>query len=421
MQKRSIIFNYCCMHNVGGVEKYINELVGELLLTDIRIIWLRQKGSAVAKSFEKNILDPKVEIVEVNEKRFNWIKCGKMHFDSDEAVTVVSFSSVDMGRAMYLAKKYKKYNFSILLAVPNTIEKDVYIERNFKGKLYSRISQKMSRIFKKWDDAGCLCFFNPLHIKSIEDAYSFKVENPEKKLLPAVKAMPCLNIEGVRSRALRSPFIITTVGRFDFPHKGYILGLIRAFGRIKEKYSDIKLHIIGFGPGENDVKKEISRLREEYRRDIVLYGEVAPDEISKYFENASLNISVAGGVCSGAELGLLSIPARNYCFGECEVYGFLPESRPMVVSNDPGFPVDPYIEQVINMSDEEYISKSIASYEAYKKDEAVNAFFLLEKTTDTEAVINNKDIRFLKAIAYRKKFFNLLKKLADLVNKIIRR
>lgn len=99
--------------------------------------------------------------------------------------------------------------------------------------------------------------------------------------------------------------------------------------------------------------------------DIKLLGEASPDEISNYMKEAHLNISVAGAVGDGARNGVLSIPARNYCIGECEVYGYLPDSRLKSTSLEKGILVDDFIEEVILMSNEEYIQKCIDSYNTY--------------------------------------------------------
>ena len=111
-------------------------------------------------------------------------------------------------------------------------------------------------------------------------------------------------------KAKRECFNIVSISRFDFPHKGYLLGLIRAYGRLKEKYPQVALCIIGYGPGKPLVEKEIKRLNKKAQQDLSLLGEVDSADFPKVLKEMHLNISVAGSVGVGARNGVLSIPAR---------------------------------------------------------------------------------------------------------------
>ena len=68
MKRETLVFNYYGMKNVGGIEKYIDEVVGELLKLKVRIIWLKEKNSKVAQSFKINMLESNVEIINVTQR-----------------------------------------------------------------------------------------------------------------------------------------------------------------------------------------------------------------------------------------------------------------------------------------------------------------------------------------------------------------
>jgi hypothetical protein len=72
---------------------------------------------------------------------------------------------------------------------------------------------------------------------------------------------------------------------------------------------------------------------------------------------------VAGCCSHGARRGLVSIPARHYNY-DGEVYGYLPGSKDLMVSDIPGEPAEKYIEEVLNMSEEKYLKKCKESYDA---------------------------------------------------------
>ena len=81
--------------------------------------------------------------------------------------------------------------------------------------------------------------------------------------------------------------------------------------------------------------------------------------------NMHLNVSVAGSILCGARNCVVSLPARNYCEGECEVYGYLPSSIKLLSSTEKGSPVIPFIEELINMPTEDYIVECKKSYQAF--------------------------------------------------------
>lgn len=409
MKRRTLVFNYYGMTNVGGIEKYINEVTGALLNTDVRIVWLKEKSSKVAQSFRKNMLNPGVDVIEVTQKGYHWFSYDNISFSPDEEITIVSFSPLDMGRAIYLSNKFKTNKIRLLYAIPNTTGNTYFIERFFGNPLRHLVSKRMGRMFAKWDKAGALVFFSQGQIKPLEEAYKIEISSKNEKKLPSVIPMPDLDEEKLINRAKRNPFKIITVGRFDFPHKGYMLGLIEIYGKLKNIYPAIKLDIIGFGPDELLVKREIAKLNKDAQADVRLLGEVAPENLSLYFDDASLNISVAGSVFAGVKLGVLSIPARNYCYDGCEVYGFLPENRSMTTATSPGKPVEPFIKKVIEMSDEEYITRCKTTYNAYKETHTANPYFFLEKGAVASDVFSNSDVRFLKLMHYMTKTVDYLR------------
>lgn len=123
-----------------------------------------------------------------------------------------------------------------------------------------------------------------------------------------------------------------------------------------------------------------------------------------YIKHAHLNISVAGGVAVGAVSGIMSIPARNYCDGECEVYGYLPEYLEYSVATSPGNLVDTYIERAITMSDYEYKKACIESYESVYNSHEVDPNYLFEFSKSVNRyLVPLKTLLFLVVIDYIKK------------------
>ena len=358
----TLIINHTSMINVGGIEKYLFQLVKYLRDNNHRVIWLCDRPPRVAKSFESVFLNSNVERYDVCTHGMIWYRVPQIKFSEDEIVVMMSFEPIEMAQAELFCHKYKSYHIFPLYFVPDTTGSQYYLERNFRGTIKGIVWKKLQVILERWEQENAIRFFSITQVKPLEENYEIHILDVSKKILKPVLAVGKLDYELVKRKAEnRNRFILITVGRFDFPHKGYMLGLVRAYGRLKKIYKGLELRIVGFGKDEAVLKAEIEKLDDKQSADIKLLGEASPDEISNYMKEAHLNISVAGAVGDGARNGVLSIPARNYCIGECEVYGYLPDSRLKSTSLEKGILVDDFIEEVILMSNEEYIQKCIDS------------------------------------------------------------
>lgn len=400
---RTIIINYLDMSNLGGIEKCIFKLAIYANNHDIRFIWMHEKTLNIAKSFKSVLLGPKVERISVWSRDIHWFKHEKIQFHEGEKAIIVSFDPIGMARAEQFIIENPQVDIIPIYAIPDVTGNGYYLERFFNGYLYSLIKKRLNNIFVKWENAGQLRFFAKSQITALERNYNIKISNGVDKVIKPVEAPPKLDLILLEKRVLRNPFSIITVSRFDFPYKGYILGLVRAYGRLKKKYDNIKLDIIGYGLGERELREVINQLPEEVKSGITLHGEVSPIQINKYFEKASLNIGVSGAVFDGAKNGVLSIIARNWYQEECEVYGFLSkENRHMTTASSEGTIVDSLIEDVINMSDDEYKKLCLESYNVCNNDADPLYLWHTDAKSGNQS-FSKLDLLFMKLLSYLSK------------------
>lgn len=404
MMKYTLVINHTSMENVGGIEKYVFRQTRFMINNGYRVIWLCDREPRVANSFSSIMLSNDVERYDINTHGVNWFDVPKIKFNKDETIVIVSFEPIEMAQSEVFCHEYEGYNIRPLYLVPDTTGNQYFLERNFKGILNKKVLKCLKEYIEKWEKNDAIRFFSETQIKPLESAYDVEIKRKNEKVLRAVEQIENIDLQLIKNKAEnRNPFVIMTIGRFDFPHKGYMLGLVRSFARLNEKYHNLVLKIIGFGKDESILREEISKLDKDMQDRIILLGEVAPDEIKNYVQDVHLNISVAGAVGSGAICGILSIPARNYCEGECEVYGYLPQSRNMTTSLKSGHIVDKFIEEVINMSNAEYIQKCIESYEAYKP-ELVDPLYIFHTTENNGAYkYDYREVNFFKIVTYLKK------------------
>lgn len=412
--KRTFIVNYPIMISIGGIEKYLYYLMKYMLNHGVRVIWMQNIRFQTGKMYDDVIKDPRLEIVKVNSNLLFWFKHEKLNLSKDEEIVIFSCTTMAKLKADTIVRRFSDLNIKSIYGIPDTKGDAYYLEAIFCNPLKFIVYRCMRTVFEEWENNNHLCFYARKQIDALENNYHVHISNKDTKLLKYVEPLPLLNYDELEKRIKRCNFTIITIGRFDFPHKQYILGLIRAYGRLKEKYPQIRLDIVGDGPHRFKVIQEIEKLNSNIQKDIKLLGSVSPEVLPACIKHAHLNISVAGGVSVGAINGIMSIPARNYCEEECEVYGYLPEYLDYSVSTSPGNLVDTYIERVINMSDFEYKKACIESYESVYNSREVDPNYLFGFSKCTKRyLVPLRTLLFLIVIDYIKKakyFFTIFLK-----------
>lgn len=359
----TLVINFPALMN-GGIENICYELMKYSISQGYRVIWLYRNPQKISSAFE-TFVERYIETIEVHRNALGQWKHKELSFKKDEKVTILSFTPFDMDNALKLTEEYSQIDITPLYLVANTKGRYYFVEEYYFGKIQKFLFKKTQVIMQNWAEMDAVRFCAERQCIAFEQHYKVIIKNHKNKILKEIFPPQSLDEDALYQRSDRSNFNLVTITRFDFPHKGYLLGLIRAYGHLKEKYPNLYLHIIGYGQGLSQVKAEINKLPYTAQQDVKLYGEMSLEEISKVLNNMHLNISVAGSVGVGASCGVLSIPARNFCEDDCEVYGFLPASRAMATATQKGEPVEPYIENVIHMSKDEYVRRCRDSYKTY--------------------------------------------------------
>jgi len=392
--------------DVGGIQQNCYKLIQYALSAGCRVVWFYMEPKTIASPYS-NLF----EKIESYPFTYNYTGNGfitNASFKKDEKVNILTFTPSDMHCALLFAKSNKCQYISPLYVVSNTKGRYNYIERYYWGVLKKIVYHRFKKIIAEWSELNLIRFFDINQFFSYQQEYSIDCKNPNDLIWKPIFSTPPLDYQILNHRINRNIFNIISITRFDFPHKQYLLGLIRDFSILCHRYSNIRLHIVGYGHDEKIVKTLILSLPQHIQRNIFLYGQKKESDILLMMNDMHLNISVAACVGLGAKVGVLSIPARNFCSGECEVYGYLPGSKKMSTATTPGERAIDYIEDVINMSDEEYKQKCIDSYDAYSI-----------KDVDPDYMLRRKDIYIDYSFeANNSKFFYMFCKTRDYFWKI---
>ena len=405
MEKKTLIVMHSTMA-IGGVQQNFVDLMRYAVSQGHRVIWLYAAPMRIADAY-KDILSG-IEAIEYTLDYTNTVLTPKLHLEKDETVKWLTSIPSDMHRVILYASQSVCKNITPLYVISNTKGRYNYIENYYWGPFKKVVYKRYQDIVQKWHECGLIRYFDIKHFDTYKSVYGIDYDKPMDLVWKYMYPLPPLDESALAKRVERKVFNIISVTRFDFPHKQYLLGLIKDFANLKKKYCQLQLHIVGYGQDENIVKNLIASLPTSTQSSITLYGQKSEKEIKVIMQSMHLNISVAACVGLGAMNGVLSIPARNFCGDELEVYGYLPNSRNMTVSTDPGERALKYIEDVINMLDEVYMQKCIDSYNAYEiKD--VDPDFMLRQEGNTSDFSFEKDYN---------RFFNLFVKTRDYFWKI---
>jgi len=353
-----------------------------------RIIWVRDRKGKYSNIYSSVIENPKCEIITINYSSLKVFEVPVISFENNEEITILAFSIKDFYIACKIRKEYTENKIKIFYLVPLFTGSSIFPDECFNGILNIYIKRHFARVYKLIDSKNSLYFFSSSFYHALEDNYGIKFSTPEKELVPITRKKEEFDTQTVQNTYLSKPFTIISAGRFDFPHKGFLLGLIKSFAKLRMSNLDIKLLIVGDGPDKNQVISTIKQQPETVQNSIELRTPLEKKDLVHLMKQCNLNISVAGCAHLGASAGVPTLPARHY-YTECEVYGFLPEAKDMLTERKPGYPVEDYIEKVMNMSFDEYLNLAKNTYSCFNY--TANTEFPFDCDCDTSYIPTKSD------------------------------
>lgn len=234
-------------------------------------------------------------------------------FQSKENICVVNFIwnyYLDMERV----KKVEGLRFqNIIYAIhPDTFKKGLRIRNPLLHKYairsYGRILRRMNEHSRVW-------MMDQDVLSTTEEYMDFRFSPP-----PTINALPMLCQENPRAQQIIlegfESQTIMTASRAEFPFKGYLLGLLDEFPRLKASYPKLRLQMVAGGL-EEDIQKihdRIAALPEGCRQSIEFHNWMDYDELKKEMEHCKLFIGMGTSVLEAALAYKPSIPVRYNTF-----------------------------------------------------------------------------------------------------------
>ncbi len=409
-ESKTLIVNYLGLQ-IGGIEAWISSLIRYSVKKGYRVIWLTTPSCQRDSMYKDISEDSRIEKV-YTKRGWRWNPHKKIKFNDDESITMLSFELIDFMRAEKIrayTKNVKSFNHYYIL--PHFTGNAYYPERYFKSSFFNGIWHKRLKKYAKiLVEQDCIRAFAEKHLDSFEKNYEVEIKDKATKRLKRINSTENFNEDLARKRAeeRKNEFIITTCARFDFPHKGYMLGLVDEFKTLKEQYSQLKLVIVGYGDGEKQLKEKIQALPQNVSNDIILTGALPPDKLLEQFKKSHLNVGLAGALLEGAKCGLPSLLVRHYS-ESCETYGYVSDVQGSFLKLEPGEDIKSYIKYAIEASDDDYIEISKKDYTTIcNLNESDPEYIYKQTNNDNKSTIRGLmklQSRWLNLLCYIKKRF----------------
>lgn len=395
--KYTLIVNYVKM-SPGGIEVTFAYLIKYALEHEYRVIWITNEAFHKKAMFKEIIDYEKLEIVYIT--KLNQLFGIKIDFSSDENVVMISCVPDKYITAEAIRKSaVGVQSFQHYLILAHYTGELTYPDRHFKGIFLHRCwFRYMRSIAVKLEEADSIRAFSMKHLTSYEEYYGICIKEKQRKLLGRTQPIETINENEWERKSIErnEKFNIISCSRFDFPHKGYIIGLIKAFGELKGKYPQLTLTLVGYGSEANEalVQDTIAGLNEETQKDIMCVGMLDYEQLNSYLRNAHLSVGLAGALLDGARCGVPSLVMRHYCY-EAETYGLFEECfEGGILRDEPGYAVIPYVETVLNMRDEEYVNCCKKTFTIMEEEYESPYYpsYIFEQNGVTERVLSKTDL-----------------------------
>lgn len=410
---KKIIFNYGSMF-VGGIETYIYSVAVKLLKAGYQIVWICNSDVPLSPVFEDIFNENKIKFCRRDSNCF-WFDCQQLDIHKEDEVVILSWSFGDFIRSFLVKKAFPKSHIRCFYIIPHFCGQDYYPfeipTSSLKNKicfLKDIIKVFNKRMYVQWINAGCVLYHSADHIFALENKLGIHIAEQYRRLVPCLVDNFDLLEEDIKNRYYNDEFIIVTAGRNEFPHKGFFIGLIRAFVELKHKYQQLRLKVVGFDKNNKMIRDELNKYSSDEIESIEFIPPVSLENLKKLYNNCNLCIAVAGCAYYAGSVGLVTLPARHYSY-TCEVYGFFPESKNKTTSCDSGYQVQPFIEQVINMKYEEYRNLSWKIFRSYEKSTVDADYFLTLPNVDEKYLISWFDIFLYKISWHVGKIYSVLR------------
>jgi len=163
-----------------------------------------------------------------------------------------------------------------------------------KNPLVRSTLKWLTSILEKMCKNNSIIMQDEIDIEETEKYYGIRLDP-----IPSIVRLP-MKVEAVdKDVVIKAGFeskSIMTATRADFPFKGYVIGLVDDFVKLKDKFTKIKLSIACDGDDVAMLDKKIAGVPDNIRKDIKRYNWMSYEEIKKMMEHCTVYIGMGSSV-----------------------------------------------------------------------------------------------------------------------------
>ncbi len=321
----NLCFVFMLEYNMfGGGETYYIRMADELSTRGIDSFLLYPQKSSINKTFEHELNRLDVQIIRISENKKKHTAFQSIFKKYKRAIAVLFTKSCFIKTDELMRAVGIPYNIFLYIIWPG----DACLKRN---NIFWRIALRffMMPMVKNRN----IVAFDDETMKVVT-----KYSIIDQKRIPIVKLGLKLKTFGqdyYESKNNYDAFNILTVCRFDFPFKGYVIGLIQDFCFLHAKYKNMKLTIVGDGDGKDYIDKVLARQPLEACTNIIFKGFLSPEQLEHEYSSANVYVGMGTTIIDAVQHGRVAIVAtvNSYSnlstgyFGQTNNIGISTEGR----------------------------------------------------------------------------------------------
>jgi len=363
-------------------------------------LWCAQKDISVSIFCENmtveirnSLVNDNINIVYLKKLDDKEIKTKLEEYDDSYKLNIYSF---DFNAFMQIENARKKINSSLNIDTylyvvhPNCLIKTGRLKIPFIKEIY--VSFYKSIIIKLLKNNNVL-FMDEQTIEATQNYYNIIINEDAKKIIRLPMFIQKVSPNIFKEKYKKDTFNILTIARAEFPFKGYLIGLIDDYEKLKKTYEYLCLSIISYGEGEEIIRDKIARMPIDIQKDIKLIGKIPYEMLNNYFDEANLYIGMGTTVLDAANNGVPSI-VTAFNTHECITTGYFWQNVDNLgYCEEKMLPCKELIKEVVSMSLEEYIEMCRNNYKYFE--EMYNIDYIMGK------IINSRNLKKQVAISKR--------------------
>ncbi|TDX09274.1 glycosyltransferase [Flavobacterium sp. S87F.05.LMB.W.Kidney.N] len=295
---KTIIF-YCFNFSMGGTETLILRLMKYYGANNYRIILLTETKINESIAEDSHKVNFEHYIYKSSSKNFYSLNNEILSFQSIENPIVVSQFLPEFLKCSVLLIKSKygvRFSHVLYIVHPNSTFYNPKVFKVFAKSMIGSMLRKGNLIFM--DET---CISKCVEFYKITENVSFNICR-----------LPLFINDDKFVNKRNDIFNVLTVTRFEFPFKGYVLGLVNSFAKLHKKYPNTSLTIIGNGKGKMELQELILKLPESTSNNILTIDEVPYHKINDFISKSDVYVGMGTTVLDAANKNKIVVTAVAY-------------------------------------------------------------------------------------------------------------